>query len=188
MSFEPLFQPIEIGPVKIKNRIAMAPLNIQFCDGNGFVTEQDVCYLAARAKGGAGLIVSGVVQSTREGARRFSIRMLHLFQAVHVPGFQEMAERIHEFDAKLFLQLSAGSGRQIRNPVVELEAPSAIPYTVLPEMHPEAYTALKNYVPYLEGSGVAIPGVTFVHRIPREMTIAEILEREDEMAESARLA
>ena len=187
MSFEHVLQPIKIGPVNIKNRIVMAPLNIQFSDGKGFVTEQDIGYLAARAKGGAGLIISGAVHATREGARRISTRMPHLFSRAHIPGFQEMTERIHEFDAKLFLQLTAGFGRQARTPGTELVAPSAIPNVVPPEMLPKAYAALKDYIPYLEGSGVGIPGVTFMQQVPREMTITEILEREDEMAESARL-
>ena len=48
MSYEGLFQPIKIGRVEIKNRIAMAPMNINFTR-EGHFSEQHMAYFAARA-------------------------------------------------------------------------------------------------------------------------------------------
>ena len=57
MSYESLFEPIKIGRVEIKNRIGMAPMNLNFTR-EGYMCEQQLAYYAARAKGGTGLIIT----------------------------------------------------------------------------------------------------------------------------------
>ncbi len=64
MAFENVLKPIKIGPVEIRNRIAMAPMNYKQGDGMGFVSDYDMAYFAARAKGGTGLIITGVVAAS----------------------------------------------------------------------------------------------------------------------------
>ena len=53
--YDAIFEPITIGNVEIKNRIAMAPMNMNFTDPNHYVSRQQMAYYAARAKGGTGL-------------------------------------------------------------------------------------------------------------------------------------
>jgi 2,4-dienoyl-CoA reductase-like NADH-dependent reductase (Old Yellow Enzyme family)/thioredoxin reductase len=58
--FNHLFSPIAIGGMVVKNRLVMPPMSVNFgVDENGFVTEQHWEYLAARARGGTGMIVVG---------------------------------------------------------------------------------------------------------------------------------
>ena len=47
MKYENLFKPIKIGPVEIKNRIGMAPMNLFFSEPDGSVSEQQMAYYAA---------------------------------------------------------------------------------------------------------------------------------------------
>ncbi len=56
MKFQKLFEPIRLGKVEIRNRIAMAPMVTQYAD-RGCVSEQQVAYYAARARGGVGLVI-----------------------------------------------------------------------------------------------------------------------------------
>ena len=52
MAFEALFEPIEIGSTVLKNRYGMAPCNFLFQDWTGMMTDEDIAYYVARAKGG----------------------------------------------------------------------------------------------------------------------------------------
>jgi 2,4-dienoyl-CoA reductase-like NADH-dependent reductase (Old Yellow Enzyme family) len=56
-NFNKLFEPIQIGSMTIKNRIAMAPMGTAFATLDGLFTEQAMAYYEARAKGGVGLII-----------------------------------------------------------------------------------------------------------------------------------
>ena len=49
--FEKLFEPITIGGVKIKNRLFIPPMVVNFCETDGFVNEKFIKYHEERAKG-----------------------------------------------------------------------------------------------------------------------------------------
>lgn len=57
---DPLFQPIRINTLEIKNRIHMPAMQLHLCE-NYAVTDAIVDFYAERAKGGAGLITVGVM-------------------------------------------------------------------------------------------------------------------------------
>ncbi|MEJ2717875.1 MAG: NADH oxidase, partial [Deltaproteobacteria bacterium] len=56
--FTHLFQPLQIKTTQFRNRVVMAPMNHNFADPDGRVTDQLVDYYVERAKGGAGLIIT----------------------------------------------------------------------------------------------------------------------------------
>ena len=59
-SLKHLFAPITIGGLAARNRLMMPAMSINFgVDENNHVTDQLTGYLAARAKGGAGMILVG---------------------------------------------------------------------------------------------------------------------------------
>ncbi|RJP23025.1 MAG: NADH:flavin oxidoreductase, partial [Deltaproteobacteria bacterium] len=49
MNFEAMFEPIEIGDVTLKNRIAMSPMNMGFTGPLGYHGEQNTAWYAMRA-------------------------------------------------------------------------------------------------------------------------------------------
>jgi 2,4-dienoyl-CoA reductase-like NADH-dependent reductase (Old Yellow Enzyme family) len=57
IGFKRLSEPINIGKMTVKNRIAMAGMATGFFTKEGFLTEQAKQYYEARAKGGAGMVV-----------------------------------------------------------------------------------------------------------------------------------
>lgn len=49
MNTDVLFQPIQIGNVELKNRIAMSPMNMGYTGPNGYASEQTNAWYATRA-------------------------------------------------------------------------------------------------------------------------------------------
>lgn len=117
MKYKNLFTPITIGSTRLKNRIAMAPINnsSQMDPATGQATMTMVDYFAERARGGAGLITTGVFKveydieqcvNLEHGTRKWAY-----FSPQSTLMLGEMVARIHAFDSKIFFQLSAGPGR-----------------------------------------------------------------------------
>ena len=53
-----LFSPVQINEMRVKNRIAMAPMGNHLQADDGSVTEELLAYYETRSRGGAGLIIS----------------------------------------------------------------------------------------------------------------------------------
>lgn len=101
--FNQLFSPMALGTVAVKNRIVMPPMHTGFAGTDGSVTERLSDYYEARARGGAGLII--VEAATPNGARKYVPRALGLFDDSLIPGWRDLARKIHAHGAKLATQL-----------------------------------------------------------------------------------
>jgi 2,4-dienoyl-CoA reductase-like NADH-dependent reductase (Old Yellow Enzyme family)/thioredoxin reductase len=107
----------------VKNRLVMPPMSLNFgVDGDGYVTEQHWEYLAARAKGGTGMMVVGGGAVHPSGLDL--PRMPPIWSDRFIEALGKMTERIHAYDTKFGMQLLHG-GRQAY--LSEKVAPSAIP-------------------------------------------------------------
>lgn len=128
-----LFKPIKIGTVEIKNRYAMAPMGpAGLCDEQGAYNDKGVNYYVERAKGGTGLITTGVmyVENDIEKCSMPSMPCPTLHPGSFVKTAKQMTERVHAYDAKIFAQLTGGFGRVSLPGVVagDAIAPSPIPH------------------------------------------------------------
>lgn len=102
-----LFDEIKIGSMTLKNRVVLAPMGTTTDHTNGF-NMRDVNFYGERARGGAGLILTGAVVSSTEfepsPCQKLTnvkdVYMLHM-----------VAERVHCYGAKFGIQLSPGIGR-----------------------------------------------------------------------------
>lgn len=102
-----LFEEVKIGSMTLKNRIVLAPMGTTTDHTSGF-NMRDVNFYAERAKGGAGLILTGAVVASEEFepapcqklTNNKDVYMLHM-----------VAERVHMYGAKFGIQLSPGIGR-----------------------------------------------------------------------------
>ena len=56
MKFNAMFQPINIGPMTVKNRFVVPPMGNNFANTDGSMSERSAAYYRERAKGGFGLI------------------------------------------------------------------------------------------------------------------------------------
>lgn len=106
MKYEKLFTPIQINGVELKNRIVMSPMHDGLGLTGGDVNPQVIEYFAARAKGGVGLIINGfTVVCPDELCGTAGAGQSHLTTLDNRNSFQLLAERVHEYDCKLFIQL-----------------------------------------------------------------------------------
>ena len=114
MKYPELFTPVSIGKVQMKNRFAMAPMGpLGLADAQGGFNQRGIDYYTERAKGGTGLIITGVTFSD------CTVEMQSMpncpnstYNPVHfVRTGREMTERIHAYGSKIFLQMSGGFGR-----------------------------------------------------------------------------
>jgi 2,4-dienoyl-CoA reductase-like NADH-dependent reductase (Old Yellow Enzyme family) len=135
MGYDALFEPVRIGDVEIKNRIAMAPMNMVYSNPGGYNSEQWLAWYAARAKGGFGLIITDCVVVNPYYWRGSDHVNPHLFtDERYGRGLGMMADHIHAFGAKVFIQLSPGFGRQGHASSASIHevpaAPSPIPLKI----------------------------------------------------------
>ena len=106
MKYEKLFTPIQINGVELKNRIVMSPMHDGLGLTGGDVNAQVIEYFAARARGGVGLIINGfTVVCPDELCGTAGAGQSHLTTLDNRNSFQLLAERLHEYDCKLFVQL-----------------------------------------------------------------------------------
>ncbi|MFH1833768.1 MAG: NAD(P)-binding protein, partial [bacterium] len=125
MQFPNLFSPLRIGRVTVPNRISFSAHLTNLAD-DGLVTERLTHYLAARAHGGAGLIITEE-QSVHPSDRAYE-HLIEAFRPEVVVGYKRLTEAVHVFDTRIFAQLNhngqQSSGSLSRLPVW---APSPIP-------------------------------------------------------------
>jgi 2,4-dienoyl-CoA reductase (NADPH2) len=100
-----LFEPIQIGNVEIRNRIVMAPFGGGGNYGqDGMVTDRVKAFHVERARGGAGLILIGLLspfENTVMGSGALAI-----YKDEFVPGLRELTDVIHAEGAKVGVQIS----------------------------------------------------------------------------------
>ena len=117
-----MFSPIRINRMTVKNRLVMAPMgNIDMCEETGRPNDKMLQYFFARAKGGTGLLTTGLVpishgidHSITELGKLTYFPRIDRSRTVFA-GWRDLAEGVHVYGAKIFVQLTAGLGR-VGNP------------------------------------------------------------------------
>ncbi len=112
--YKKLFEPIKIGSCEIKNRFALAPMGpLGLGNSDGGFNQRGINYYTERAKGGTGLIITGVtfVDNDVEKHKMANLPCSTLNPIEFIRTGREMTERIHAYNAKIFLQMSGGFGR-----------------------------------------------------------------------------
>ena len=118
-----LFSPIRIRHMEVKNRLLMSAMSINFgVDEHCHVTDQLTEYLAARARGGVGMMLVGGGGIHPSGQELPDLPQM--YEDSCIPSLKKMVNRIKEYDVCFGVQLLHG-GRQSYLP--EKVAPSAIP-------------------------------------------------------------
>lgn len=104
-----LFDPIQVGGMRLKNRIALPAMDTNYGNIDGTPTRKFFSYLTERAKGGAGLIiVEGTSVSFPYG--KVSERQLKMNDNTVTPDWHDLASTVHAFGSKIIVQLHHGGG------------------------------------------------------------------------------
>ena len=116
--YKQLFTPLQLGPVTIANRIIFSAHLTNYAE-DGMPTEQHAEYYAARAKGGAGLIITEE-HSTHPTDWPYE-KLIHGFLPDVIPGYKRITEAVHRHGTPIFAQINhnggQGSGMYTRRPV-----------------------------------------------------------------------
>jgi len=117
-----IFTPIKVNNCEIKNRLVMGPMgNINVADENGRPSDKMIAYFEARAKGGVGLITTGLVPTSHHIDPTVTEKdELSYFPRIdrsrtNLVGWRNLAYAVHNYGSKIFIQLTAGLGR-VGNP------------------------------------------------------------------------
>ena len=156
MKYKNLFTPVKIGSVTLKKRFALAPMGpLGLADAEGGFNQRGIDYYTERAKGGTGLIITGVTFSDCEVETQSMPNCPNsTYNPVHfIRTSKEMTERVHAYGSKIFLMMSAGFGRvTIPTNLGEFPpvAPSAIPHRWLdkicrPLTREEIHSIVKSF-------------------------------------------
>lgn len=97
-----LMSPILIGSLKVRNRVVMPPMATLFASESGGATQQHIHYHVERAKAGVGLqFVENVMFQAQTPPYR-----LKLHNNGMLPGFNELAEAIKQWGARVGMQVN----------------------------------------------------------------------------------
>ena len=135
-----LFESGKIGKLTLKNRIVMAAMGVGgLIEPDGRLSQRGIDYYVARAKGGAGLIITSSCRTSRElrELEQFPVKPMvsHLIvdSKIYAGWLDELADAVHDYGAKVALQLHAGEGRVLsRQKLMERRGLSPIGPSSLP--------------------------------------------------------
>ena len=100
-----LFEPIKIGSLEIKNRLAMSAMDLGFTS-DGSINKRFIDFYVERARGGVGLIVVGGCYPEMTGKVWKSI--IGLDKDEYIPGLKQLTDTIHKHDVKIAAQILHG--------------------------------------------------------------------------------
>ena len=124
--FPALFSPINIGGVMLKNRVVMAPMAVNYARLDGEVSERQIAYYQARARGGAGLIIVEAACIDAPAGREGFGQIL-IDHPRYLRGLSQLADSIKSCGSRAFIQLFH-AGRQAHTIITGVQpvAPSAV--------------------------------------------------------------
>ena len=123
---EHLLSPLEVGRMTVKNRIVMAPMERNYANADGTVSERTKAHYEARARGGAGWI--DVESTFVDPVGRGRTHQLGLHDDRCIPGFAELVELVHGNGTRIGIELHH-AGRNTSRAISGFQpvAPSPVP-------------------------------------------------------------
>ena len=103
-----LFSPLRIGPVTVANRAVFSAHLTNYAE-DGLPTEQHAAYYAARAAGGAGLVITEE-HSTHPTDWPYE-KLIHGYNPAVLPGYRTMTDAVHRHGVPIFAQINHNGGQ-----------------------------------------------------------------------------
>ena len=157
-----LFSPIKIGTMELKNRIVMPAMGTNYAEPDGMMSEREIAWHVARAKGGCALNITEITNIDPLG--KGIPGCPSIWDDKFIPGFAVLAKAIHAHGGRLAIQLHhAGRGAVSFVTGAQAVGPSAITYP-------------------------PSPGWPMPTEVPKELTEDEVWDLIDKFGEGARRA
>jgi 2,4-dienoyl-CoA reductase (NADPH2) len=100
-----IFSTGHIGSLVTKNRIKYAATETNFPFGDGFVTDKEVAYMEAQARGGAGIVTTQGAYPDPKGEGKGFKGMMAIYDDRFIPGLARIASVIKQHGALSCLQI-----------------------------------------------------------------------------------
>jgi len=102
-----LLSPGRIGSMELANRIVVTAMGVSLSEDDGTVGERLIAYHEDQARGGAGLIVSGVA-GVAWPVGAVSMQQTAISEDRFIPALKALTDRVHACGAKIAAQLHHG--------------------------------------------------------------------------------
>ncbi|HVJ06403.1 MAG TPA: NAD(P)/FAD-dependent oxidoreductase [Candidatus Saccharimonadales bacterium] len=139
--YEKLFTPFKIGKMEVKNRIVMSAMATASANVDGTLALEEIDYFEERARGGAGMILTGCL-FLNERLAQGTVQGL-LEHTYVIPRLTALCEAVQRHGARVCAQISCGTGRNAYPPELRGAKPisaSAIPAMLDPSLDCHALT------------------------------------------------
>ena len=103
-----LFRPLKLGPLTLRNRIVFSAHLTNYAE-DGLPSEQHAAYYAARAAGGAGMIITEE-HSTHPTDWPYE-KLIHGFNPEVIPGYRRITEAVHAHGVPILAQINHNGGQ-----------------------------------------------------------------------------
>jgi 2,4-dienoyl-CoA reductase (NADPH2) len=100
-----IFSPIKIGNIWCKNRIKYASTETNFNFRDGYVSDKEVGYMEAQARGGSGIVTTQGAYTDVVGAGKGYVGMMAIWDDKFIPGLKRLNQAIKKNGAVSCLQL-----------------------------------------------------------------------------------
>jgi 2,4-dienoyl-CoA reductase (NADPH2) len=100
-----VFQTGQIGKLVTKNRIKYAATETNFPFGDGYVSDREIAYMEAQARGGAGIITTQGAYPDNKGEGKGFKGMMAIYDDRFIPGLARIADVIRDNNALSCLQI-----------------------------------------------------------------------------------
>lgn len=104
-----LFDEISLAGIALKNRLVCSATWKNMADEDGNLTDRLLAVYEALAQGGVGGIITGYARIMKE--EQHNSGMLAVYDDSYIPGLKRLADRMHELDTPVVLQVCYGGSR-----------------------------------------------------------------------------
>jgi 2,4-dienoyl-CoA reductase-like NADH-dependent reductase (Old Yellow Enzyme family)/NADPH-dependent 2,4-dienoyl-CoA reductase/sulfur reductase-like enzyme len=183
-SYPHLMSAGRIGSMTLKNRIIMSPMGSNLAEADGFCGERIARYYAARAEGGAAMVIMG---STGVAWPRGSGNQAQVAVSDDrfIPGLKAVADAVHAHDGRIAMQLQHAGAIAVNEPLrgwpllvpsIPEDKPFDWPVDLTPQENKDMFEAF------------FAPGVVISHKVADEDDLEWVIDSFAQAAIRARKA
>ena len=184
--FPHLLSPGRIGSMTLRNRILMCPMGDNLANEDGTMSERQIAYFEARARGGVGLILVGSVP-VMWPAGAYNPRHPGISDDRFIPSLGELARRVHAHDGRVALQLVHGGKSSMQD--IAAKRPLFLPSIPTEQSAPDPLGAMNTgeELAAMSEPFIACGGQVNPHAMTRE-EIADVVAAFADAADRAKRA
>jgi 2,4-dienoyl-CoA reductase-like NADH-dependent reductase (Old Yellow Enzyme family) len=183
------FKPGRIGNIELKNRLVRSATYENAANEDGTVSEKLVEIYRELARGGVGLIVTGIAGTYPKAL--VPHRMMGIYDDAFIPGLKKIPQAVKtaDRDCRVMIQLHH-PGRQVSDPEAASKLLSYLPPAFLAylERHPEIMQGQEEPAHKIEPVAPSAVFDSFFERTPPALTLEEIDAIVEAYAEGIRRA